>query len=83
MSARPACANGRAGRIAGSVERTVYKGAGEQRGWEIGNIMDRKRFAANVVMTIKGGGTSNRQRVAVSVERIGKSEKLKTESAKP
>ena len=41
------CANGRAGRIAVSVERTVYRGTGEQRGWEIqvsGSVKRRRIY---------------------------------------
>ncbi len=52
----PACANLRAVRIAVSIERTAYRGTGEEWGWEIENILDRKRFEAIVVSGMRGRG---------------------------
>ncbi len=56
MIALPPCANGRAGRIAVSIERTAYRGTGEEWEWEIGNIVDRKRFRGIVVVAVAEGG---------------------------
>ncbi len=58
MIALPPCAFGRAGRIAVSIERTAYRGTGEEWGWEIRNILDIKRFRGIVVAAVKAGGNS-------------------------
>jgi hypothetical protein len=54
----PACANLRAVRIAVSIERTAYRGTGEEWGWEIRNILDRKRFEAREERGNGGEGRS-------------------------